>query len=87
MANPGDTGTFDLWITGRISFATAPPRVDNTGTFDLWLTDRISWEDYVATAVVDITVAVNTLTLAGSAETITVVPGPAIAVVNTVPLA
>lgn len=47
MANPGDPGTFDLWITNRNTFQTIPPRSGDTGDFDRWITDRIYWHDYV----------------------------------------
>jgi len=50
MANPQDTGTFDYWLTGRISFATIPPRTGNTGTFDDWPADRVYFHDYVEAA-------------------------------------
>lgn len=50
MPNPADPGTFDIWITDRIAFATAPPKSDDTGDFDTWITDRIAWEDFVAAA-------------------------------------
>ena len=52
MANPADTGTFDIWITNRISFKTAPPKTGSTGDFERWITDRIYWEDYVEAAAV-----------------------------------
>ena len=47
MANPLDPGTFDIFITDRITFATAPPASGDTGDFEKWITDRIYWEDYV----------------------------------------
>ena len=49
MANPADPGEFDLWITDRIIFPTAPPESGDTGDFDRWITDRIYWHDYVGT--------------------------------------
>lgn len=52
MANPADPGTFDYWITDRLTFVTVPPKSGNTGTFDQWITDRQTFEDYVATAAV-----------------------------------
>ena len=51
MANPKDSGTFDYWITDRITFATIPPKSGDTGTFDKWITDRIYWRDYVEAVV------------------------------------
>lgn len=47
MANPADPGTFDLWITDRITFRTLPPLSNQTGDFDLWITDRETFPDYV----------------------------------------
>ncbi|MGD8499006.1 MAG: hypothetical protein PVJ86_00070 [Phycisphaerales bacterium] len=47
MANPLDPGTFDYWITDRISFQDAPPASGDTGDFEKWLWDRGYWEDYV----------------------------------------
>jgi len=46
MANPADQGTFDYWITDRISFIVAPPKSGNTGDFDKWITDRIQFHEY-----------------------------------------
>lgn len=46
MANPKDSGTFDYWITNRITFESIPPKSVNTGTFDSWITNRLYFEDY-----------------------------------------
>jgi hypothetical protein len=52
MANPGDAGTFDFWLTDRWYWQTVPAKSDS-GTFDFWLTDRV-WlvADYIAPAAV-----------------------------------
>ena len=42
-----DPGTFDLWITDRLTFATATPKADGTGDYERWITDRLYWQDYV----------------------------------------
>lgn len=52
MANPQNPGTFDYWITDRLTFATLPPKTGDTGTFDQWLTDRVTFADYVEAAAV-----------------------------------
>lgn len=51
MANPQNTGTFDFWLTDRLTFATPPPKTGDTGTFDAWITDRLYFEDYVEATV------------------------------------
>lgn len=52
MANPKDPGTFDYWITDRLTFSTLPPKSGNTGTFDYWIADRQYFLDYVETEAV-----------------------------------
>lgn len=52
MANPQDPGTFDYWITDRITFQVARPKTGDTGDFEKWLTDRIYWHDYAETAAI-----------------------------------
>lgn len=47
MANPQDTGTFDYWITDRLTFQDVPPKSGDTGDFENWIWDRGFWEDYV----------------------------------------
>lgn len=49
MANPQDPGEFDLWITGRMTFKTIPPKEGDTGDFEKWLLNREYWEDLVKT--------------------------------------
>lgn len=46
MANPVDAGTFEAWITDRISFVTVRGKSPSTGVFENWLTDRLYPEDY-----------------------------------------
>lgn len=50
MANPQDTGTFDYWITDRITFQDTLPKSSDTGTFETWLWDRKTWATYVEAA-------------------------------------
>lgn len=50
MANPQDQGTFDYWITDRISFTVARPKSGDTGDFENWITDRIYWWEYAESA-------------------------------------
>jgi hypothetical protein len=50
MANPEDPGTFEYWITDRITFQDIPPLSGDTGDFESWLWDRQYWEDYVEAA-------------------------------------
>ena len=60
MANPQDPGTFDIWITNRLSFRTVVPKSGNTGDFEKWITDRIRFSDYVeAAAAAGETLSVN----------------------------
>ncbi len=55
-----DQGTFDLWITDRLTFSVMPPLADETGDFDRWLTDRLAFGDYAETQVEAVTpVSVN----------------------------
>ena len=42
-----DQGTFDLWITDRISFTIAG---GNTGDFEVEVTNRILWNEYAEAA-------------------------------------
>lgn len=59
MANPQDPGTFDYWITDRLTFQGAPPRSGDTGDFEKWLWDREFWEDYVEAAAAPPTAALS----------------------------
>lgn len=52
MANPQDPGTFENWITNRITFEDIPPKLGDTGDFEKWITNRIYWQDYVESALV-----------------------------------
>ena len=67
MANPQDPGTFEFWITDRITFQAIPPKSGDTGDFEKWLWDRGYWEDYVEQAAVAriprIPAAYNTLAI------------------------
>ena len=51
MSNPQDPGTFDFWITNRLTFRTVVPKSGNTGDFEKWITDRIRFSDYVSASV------------------------------------
>lgn len=52
MANPQDPGTFEYFITDRITFQNVPPKSGDTGDLEKWFTDRMRFEDYVEQAVV-----------------------------------
>lgn len=48
VVNPTDTGTFDTWITNRMSFTVVPSKVgvNDNGDFEKWITDRVYWQQY-----------------------------------------
>jgi len=47
-------GTFDFWITDRLSFTIAK---GGTGSFDTSITDRIAWPEYVSEAAGDLSIS------------------------------
>lgn len=69
MANPQSPGTFDAWITDRLTFATLTPKTGDTGGFDAWITDRLYFADYVEAA--DVLVVVNVTEAITVSESIT----------------
>ena len=48
-----DSGTFDLWITGRIPFDAITPKSGSTGDFDRWITDRLHFDTYQEVAAAE----------------------------------
>ena len=46
MVNPGDSGTFEFWITDQIRPDVAIPKSGNTGHFETWITDQIWLQIY-----------------------------------------
>ena len=52
-------GTFDYWITDRLTFQTIAPKSGSTGDFDRWITDCIAFRDYVEAAEAGATLSIS----------------------------
>jgi hypothetical protein len=90
MSNPLDTGNFDQWITNRTQFNTIHGRSGNNGDFEKWITNHNYFEDYVSFPTAEeaeaFSIALDTLILLSSVQSMSVSPAAVSLLLNTLTL-